>query len=305
MAPNLTGSVCLVTGASKGIGRGVALQLGQAGAKVYITGRTKSDLDSCAVEIENRGGKAVTVVVDHNDDAAVEALFKKISDENNGRLDVCVNNAYAGVGLTRKQAGKEFWHHDPVETWDTVCGVGLRNHYICTNYASRLMVERKDGLIVNISSAGGLWYLFNTAYGTGKAALDKMAHDCGTELKKTNVTMLSLWPGPVNTENVQKAKAEGRSSALFADAESQEFAGMAVVHLAADKNRISKACKIILTADCAHEYGFTDSNGKINGDIKALSMQLTRAGWVKTAAWTPSWIRIPASLLWLSGSKFG
>merc|ERR1712088_1032759 len=146
-------------------------------------------LKECAAEIQKRGGKAIPVSVDHSDDSQVVKLFERIKSENDGKLDVCVNNAYAA---------------DPAEQWDAINGVGLRNHFLCTVYASRMMVERKNGLIVNVSSPGGLRYLFNVAYGVGKAACDRMAADCAYELKEDNVTMVSLWPGPVKTEHVQE-----------------------------------------------------------------------------------------------------
>ena len=145
------------------------------------------------------------MIVDHSNDEQVEALFNRIKTENNGRLDILVNNAYAGVDtiFTSMKNKLKFYDMDPAEQWDTINGVGLRNHFLCTVFASRMMVERKDGLIVNVSSSGGIKYLFNVAYGVGKAAVDRMAADCAIELKGNNVTMVSLWPGPVKTEYVQ------------------------------------------------------------------------------------------------------
>ena len=149
--------------------------------------------------------KGIAVVCDHSKDDQVEALFERIKQENNGRLDVLVNNAYAGVDTIFTGMGNKvkFYETNPAEQWDTINGVGLRNHFLCTVFASRMMVERKNGLIINVSSSGGMRYLFNVAYGVGKAACDRMAADCAIELKKSNVTMVSLWPGPVKTEYVQ------------------------------------------------------------------------------------------------------
>ena len=144
------------------------------------------------------------MAVDHSDDEQVIKLFERIKTENKGRLDVLINNAYAGVEFIGRQSGKKFFVADPAEQWDCINGVGLRNHFLCTVYASRMMVEKKDGLIVNISSPGGLKYLFNVAYGIGKAACDRMAADCAHELKDDNVAMVSLWPGPVKTEYIQQ-----------------------------------------------------------------------------------------------------
>ena len=151
--------------------------------------------------------KGIVVVVDHSKDEQVTALFNQIKTENNGQLDILVNNAYAGVDVIFDPGNNnrsKFYDLDPAQQWDAINGVGLRNHFLCTVYASRLMVERKDGLIVNISSAGGIRYLFNAAYGIGKAAVDRMAADCAIEFKESNITMVSLWPGPVKTEFIQE-----------------------------------------------------------------------------------------------------
>ncbi|OUC46154.1 glycosyltransferase, group 1 family protein, partial [Trichinella nativa] len=171
----LSGRVALVTGASRGIGRGVALQLGEAGATVYIT--------SNEFQVNGRGGKAIAVYCDHSKDEEIKALFQRIEEEQNGQLDILVNNAYSGIKI-----------------WDDINNTGLRNHYICSVYAARLMVPRKSGLIVTISSVGGLRYLFNVPYGVGKAACDRMAVDCAEELKAKNVAYISIWPGAVQTE---------------------------------------------------------------------------------------------------------
>lgn len=119
---------------------------------------------------------------DHSNDASVKELFERIRSEQ-GRLDVLVNNAYAGVDMISRNTGKKFYVADPIEQWDCINSVGLRNHFLCTVYASRIMVPQKDGLIVNISSVGGLTYLFNVAYGIGKAACDRMAADCARYVK--------------------------------------------------------------------------------------------------------------------------
>uniref|UniRef100_A0A8W8JRX3 Dehydrogenase/reductase SDR family member 1 n=1 Tax=Magallana gigas TaxID=29159 RepID=A0A8W8JRX3_MAGGI len=207
---SLSGRVCIVTGASRGIGRGIALQLGEAGATVYITGRklvdsqgdpTAGTLKATASEVESRGGKCIPVQCDHSKDEEIAALFEKVKTEQNGRLDILVNNAYAAVQAISEYMGKPFWEQ-PLSMWDTVNNVGLRNHYMCTVYAAKMMVPRKSGLIVNISSAGGLAYLFNVAYGIGKEACDRMAADCAVELRKHNVAHVSIWPGPVITEHV-------------------------------------------------------------------------------------------------------
>ena len=181
MAPNLIGKVCLVTGASRGIGRGIALQLGQAGATVYVTGRHQPTLEACIQEIKERGAKeaiplqgnknsylfliednnrnfsnfdqetnefpynqAFFSLVDHSNDKEVEQIFTKIAKDQNGQLDLLVNNAYAGVDIINQQMKKPFWRACPYETWDTINGVGLRNHFACTSFASRYIIMCKN-----------------------------------------------------------------------------------------------------------------------------------------------------------------
>ncbi len=209
MNPNLAGHVALVTGASRGVGRGIALQLGQAGATVYLTGRKISDLEKTCQEVRARGAQnAIAVAMDHAKDSDVKDLFDRIKKEQDGRLDILVNNAYAGVHAVVNSAGKMFYECPP-EIWDDINRVGLRNHYMCTVQASRMMVPRRTGLIVNVSSVGGLRYMFNVAYGIGKVACDRMAADCGHELRSSNVTMVSLWPGAVRTEAVEEKFTDG------------------------------------------------------------------------------------------------
>ena len=158
------------------------------------------------------------MIVDHSKDEQVEALFNQINAENDGRLDVLVNNAYAGVDVifNAGQTKAKFYDLNPAEQWDAINGVGLRNHFLCTVYASRLMVKRRNGLIVNISSAGGIRYLFNAAYGVGKAACDRMAADCAIEFKESNIAMVSLWPGPVKTEYIQENVINGGKKTVSA-----------------------------------------------------------------------------------------
>ncbi|QQP40710.1 Dehydrogenase/reductase SDR family member 1, partial [Caligus rogercresseyi] len=173
---------------------GIAVQLGEAGATVYITGRSTEDLKKTGEEIRSRGGQPILVQMDHSKD-----------EEQGGRLDLLVNNAYSGVKVIMENNGRSFWEvPNPVDMWDSINGVGLRNHYICTCYAAKIMQQNKSGLIVNVSSAGGIKYIFNVPYGVGKAACDRMAADCAIELKKHKVTMVSLWPGAVKTEEITR-----------------------------------------------------------------------------------------------------
>jgi len=169
-----------------------------------------------------------------------------------------------------------------------------------------LMVPRKKGLIVIVSSAGGLRYIFNTAYGVGKAACDRMAGDIGHELRKHNITAISLWPGAVKTELLQAKFDSGYQSNmkdLFEDGESAEYAGRAVVHLAADKNQLQKTGKILITGDLGAEYGFTDIDGHQPPGLRSLKQILKMGRWNRTAYFIPAWIRLPGWLIWAMNSK--
>ncbi len=201
-------------------------------------------LEDTANEIKKRGGVCIPCVVDHENDTQISDLFKRIDTEQNGRLDILVNNAYKAVNQIFESSSSKFWELKP-DLWDEVNNVGLRSHYICTVYASRLMVARKQGLIINISSWGGMKYIFNVPYGIGKCAVDRMAADCAVELKSFNVTMVSLYPGAVKTELINSfskthteteeslRKNGGRTfEQIFQDGESPEFSGKIVVALA-------------------------------------------------------------------------
>uniref|UniRef100_A0A0N4ZN28 Short-chain dehydrogenase n=1 Tax=Parastrongyloides trichosuri TaxID=131310 RepID=A0A0N4ZN28_PARTI len=318
---SLRGKVAVVTGASRGIGRGIALQLGEAGAKVYITGRepkkslsnAQSDLPSLAKtakDINERGGEGIIAYVDHSNMDEVKNFFQKVNNENNGQLDILVNNAYGGVTTIVENNGRPFWECDP-EMWDEINNVGLRNHYFASVYGSRLMVKNKQGLIVNISSSGGLKYLFNVPYGVGKAAMDRMASDMATELKPYNISVVSLWPGAVKTELITKAINDnllnfGNDTInhdntsvknIFMDGESIEFAGKCVVALYNDPNKIKKSGKVLLTADLSHEYGFKDIDGREILGIRNISFLLKVAGFNKVAGYIPTFMKIPGSII--------
>lgn len=316
---SLAGKVCLVTGATRGIGKGIALQLGQAGATVYITGRTlkrgpqdKGSLEDTAAEIEQRGGKCIPVVCDHTNDEDIQRLFDRVKTEQSGQLDVLVNNAYSAVTAIGKYMSVPFWEQ-PLSMWDDVNCVGLRNHYLCTVHASRLMVPRKKGLIVNVSSAGGLRYLFNVPYGVGKEACDRMAADCAVELRKHNVAVVSLWPNLVRTELVTEIfeKTAPSASADFTalvskrfnnGAESLEYAGKAVVHLASDSKVMSKSGHILITEDLGSEYGFVDVDGTTPDNMRSISYLLAMKNfWL--ASYIPSWVKMPRWMLHMAGNK--
>ncbi|KAK0393397.1 hypothetical protein QR680_000189 [Steinernema hermaphroditum] len=325
----LEGQVALVTGASRGIGRGIALQLGEAGATVYITGRKPSDsyssqkdglpsLERTAKDIRDRGGDAIFVYCDHSNDEEVKQLFERISRDNERTLDILVNNAFSGIVSIERAAGKKFFECDPT-MWDDINNVGLRNAYICATYAAKMMVPRRSGLIVNISSAGGLQYFFNVAYGVGKytskCAMDRMATDMALDLKNTGVTCVSLWPGMAKTElGIQMVKAgvlpraTGMKQSLLEKSilrgETPEFVGRAVVALANDRNAVKKSGRILITADLASEYGFTDIDGSTPMNMRNVNGALEYFGWPTLASYVPDFVKVPTWALHFGSYKF-
>lgn len=265
----------MVTGASRGIGKGIALELGAAGATVYVTGRSDrpgrlpGTVGETAARIAELGGTGVPVVCDHRDDEATAALFERIGNEH-GRLDVLVNNVYNSPAAAR-WLGRKFWEVPPA-AWDETFEVGVRSHYAAAVYAAPLLLKG-DGLIVNVSSPGSRRYMHNAVYGVAKTALDRMTADFAHDLADTEVTAVSIWPGIVDTELLQMVPADadgnrmvtlpGEGSFDLNQAESPRFAGRAVVALATDPERRKRTGQAWKVADLADDYGFTDVDGRV------------------------------------------
>eukprot|EP00276_Gloeochaete_wittrockiana_P004101 CAMPEP_0184658484 /NCGR_PEP_ID=MMETSP0308-20130426/25564_1 /TAXON_ID=38269 /ORGANISM="Gloeochaete witrockiana, Strain SAG 46.84" /LENGTH=294 /DNA_ID=CAMNT_0027097501 /DNA_START=96 /DNA_END=977 /DNA_ORIENTATION=+ len=288
----LAGKVCLVTGASRGIGKGIALGLGEAGATVYITGRTsKSTSDEfpgtivqTAEEVSSLGGKGIAIECDHKVDDQVQKVFERIVEEQ-GRLDILVNNVFAWDGLF---VGAPFWEQG-IKVWSDVIDVGLRSHYVASCFAAPIMTKQKSGLIVNVSSFGGLnRFIFNVAYGVGKAGVDRLAKDMAHDLYRYNVASISLWPGAVKTERLvrewARLKAVGRKEP-FVLTEYPLFSGRAVAALAADKNIMRKTGDILLTAELAEEYGFRDQDDTQPASMRSMKYILPVILGVKLPKW--------------------
>ncbi|XP_070589519.1 dehydrogenase/reductase SDR family member 1 [Erythrolamprus reginae] len=307
----LLGHVCVVTGASRGIGKGVALQLSEAGATVYITARSKEPLERAAAEVQSRGSKCVPVVCDSTREEDVAALFQRVRQEQGGRLDVLVNSAFSAVDTLSKEIGMPFWETEP-SIWDQINNAGLRGNYFCMVHAARLMVPAGRGLIVIISSPGGLRYMFNVPYGVGKAGCDRLAADSAVELRPFGVACVSLWPGLVRTELiVQQAENVGK---LFKDlperlankAESPEVSGKCVVALASDPRVMRHSGKVVLSPDLARLYRFKDVDGRdvynyvsVREIFNELMPKLSFLFW-----FIPSFITFPKWALALYSSKF-
>ncbi len=259
----LDGAVAIVTGASRGIGKGCALELAAAGATVYLTGRTRHDddgaplpgsLQATVAEIEQLGGRGVAVRCDHADDSDVDALFAHIAADD-GRLDVLVNNAF-GVP-DRMDPRIPFWE-TPVGDWDAMIDVGTRSAYVCTHRAAPLMVGAGSGLVVNISSAGAVRYFHHLAYGIGKAALDRLTKDAARPLAPHGVAIVSLWPYMARTERVLSIPGIDPAAT-----ESPRFVGRGIVALATDPDAQRWSGRSVTTRGLADAYGFTDIDGSL------------------------------------------
>jgi dehydrogenase/reductase SDR family protein 1 len=266
----LNGKVALVTGASRGVGKGVTLGLGEAGATVYVTGRTVEEgqgvgnlpgtIHQTVAEVNRLGGHGVAVACDHRDDEQVKAVFAQIEGAH-GRLDILVNNVWGGYEFFWD--GTEFWTEQgfwtmPLSRWDAMFQAGVRAHYVSSVLAAPLMVARRSGLIVNISFIAAGKDDSGVCYGTAKAADDRMAACMAHDLRAHDVAAVALYPGLVRTESVLRAAAHFDLS----NAESPQFVGRAVAALAADPHIMRKAGQVLFAAELAVEYGFTDIDGR-------------------------------------------
>ncbi|GMI46428.1 hypothetical protein TrCOL_g1224 [Triparma columacea] len=278
--------VAVVTGASRGIGKGISLELSREGYTTYITGQTMSgplSLEQTASEAaEAGGGPVIPVQCDHNDDSQVASLFSRVLDDC-GRLDLLVNNAFSLPSNFEEEGAQSlfnnFWEL-PNDAWDSVHGVGLRSHYVASKEAVPVMMRTRSlhkttPKIFMISSFGGVSYTFNVAYGVAKCAVDRLAKDMAVELKPEGIATASLWPGVVMTENMKKTVESGDWDKFVGisldDAETVSFTGKAVVALANDDDGImTKTGSVQIVAELAEEYGFTDEGGKQPLSIRSL-----------------------------------
>lgn len=277
---NLKGKIAIVTGASRGVGRGIALGLGEAGATVYVTGREKrgfplpeflnqSTLADTAAAITQLGGVGIVHYCDHSDDEAVNDLFERVKKEQ-GRLDILVNNAWGGGihAMADYFFNTPFWEQ-PVVLWDDHYQVGVRSNYVAGKYAAEQMVKQSSGLIVNISFYGGQRYFNNVAYGVCKATVDRMSADMAHELKPYGVTVISLYPGNVSTEGMIEL-AKYNEAVELSKMESPQFVGRCIAALAQDEQRLCETGKILITAELANKYGVTDVNGSHPESLRTL-----------------------------------
>ena len=257
----MNGKIALVTGSSRGIGRGIARALGEQGATVYVTGRTAGDgeltVDATARLVDDAGGHGIAVQVDHGDDDQIAALVSRIDDEQ-GRLDVLVNNVYKIPDQPAWTGG--FWEH-PLSIWDDQVGIGLRAHYVASWHAAPLLLKAAPGsAILNVSSPGGQSYHFSSSYGAGKAGLDRLTADMAIELRDHGVAAVVLYPGSVATE-FAAGWAERRGTNLD-DAQTPYLVGAAAARLLCAPDLMERSGTIQWVEDLAEEFDLVDEHGR-------------------------------------------
>ncbi len=272
----LAGKVALVAGATRGAGRAIAVALGAAGATVYCTGRTtrnhtsdigrRETIDETAEIITHAGGIGIAVQVDHSQEAAVKALVERIADEQQGQLDVLVNDIWGGENLS--EWGKPFWEQS-IEKGLLLLQRAVFTHIITSRYAVPLMVARERGLVIEITDGDSDNYRGNLVYDLAKASVIRLAMGMASELKPKGITAVALTPGFLRSEQMLDhfgvTEANWRDAIVkdpyFAGSETPYFIGQAVVALASDPQVMTKSGKALATWHLAQEYGFRDADG--------------------------------------------
>ncbi len=269
---NLTGKVAVVTGSSRGIGRGVALALAEQGATVYVTGRTVNPGDyylpgtvgetaaECTKRGKTEGGKGIAVACDHGDDAAVAALFHQVKREQ-GRLDILVNNAFTLSEDLLEPLG--FWQKplSNLEMWD----VGVRSNFVAAWHAAQIMAPQGSGLMISISGYASVTYTYGVLFGSAKTMVDRMTRDMAIELKPYNVASIALWQGLTLTEkaryNLDRQKDKMTTSITGQKGSSVEHPGRVIAAMAVDPKIMARSGATYITAEIADDYGVTDIDG--------------------------------------------
>jgi NAD(P)-dependent dehydrogenase (short-subunit alcohol dehydrogenase family) len=282
----LDNCVAVVTGASRGAGKGVAIELGAAGATVYVTGRsTRSQpaagytkiltlsgmdrvpgtIEDTADEVTRAGGRGIPVRCDHTVDDDVASLFDRVQREQ-GRLDLLVNNAWGGHETFDGVFDAPFWEH-PLGHWESMFNHGVRNHVIASRWAAPMLIARQKGLIVTTTFWDRHQYLRgNLLYDLAKASMTRLAFAMAEELRPQGVASVAVSPGWMRTEFVlaghKTDEAHWHERPALARTESPRYLGRAVAALAADRNIANKSGRVLRVGDLAQEYGFTDVDGR-------------------------------------------
>jgi NAD(P)-dependent dehydrogenase (short-subunit alcohol dehydrogenase family) len=262
VAQQLQGRIAVVTGASRGAGRGIARVLGEAGAIVYVTGRSvrgepttlnrPGTIDDAADEVTARGGIGIPIRVDHTEDAQVQALFERVQREQ-GRLDILVNNAWGGYELS-PDPELPFWEIE-LRHWDLMFDAGVRAQMTGTYFAAPLILKQRHGLIVNTTWVLGRYH-GHAFYEVAKTASHRLVASMADDLRPYGITIIALSPGFMRGERMNLPPERA------AMAESTEYVGRAVRALATDTHVMEKSGKLLTVIDVAREYGFTDVDGR-------------------------------------------
>lgn len=265
---SLSGKVAIVTGATRGIGKGIACALAEQGATVYVTGRTVTagehplpgTLAETVEQVNARGGKGIAAQMDLASDDQIAAVFERIAQEQ-GRLDILVNNAMAIPEAMTQRNG--FWEK-PLSAWE-IWDTGARAAFVCAWHAAKIMVPQGSGLIAALSGYVGVTYTYDVIFGTTKTATDRMMRDMAKELEGTGVSALSLWQGFTYTERAQEnlKTVPGMAQQLNSSVgSSPEFPGRVIAALASDPQVSAKSGGTFINAELAAEYGLTDTDGR-------------------------------------------
>jgi NAD(P)-dependent dehydrogenase (short-subunit alcohol dehydrogenase family) len=283
----LTSCVAVVTGASRGAGRGIAVELGAAGATVYVTGRSTRDasapgysqllelsklaglpgnIDETAEEVSRMGGRGIAVRCDHTSEQDVTALFQRVQQEQ-GRLDLLVNNAWGGHETFDGVFQAPFWER-PMGHWASMFDHGVRNHLLASRLAAPMFVAQGSGLIVTTTFWDRDRYMSgNLFYDLAKAAMTRLAFGMAQELRPHGVGSVAVSPGWMRTEFVlaghQTDETHWHERPALARTESPRYLGRAVAALAADPQVMARSGQVLRVGDLAREYGFTDVDGRL------------------------------------------
>lgn len=267
----LKGKVALVTGGSRGAGRGIAVELGKAGATVYVTGRSvdggstnnwPGTIHETVSQIEASGGKGIAVRCDHTNDSDTKSVIDRIRKEE-GKLDILINNVWGGNELSIEE--RPFWEL-PIEHWDTMFTAGVRAQIATNHFAIPLLRETKHGLILHTTFWDEYKYTGNFYYDLAKHALTRMAYGLSIELKREHIAVIALSPGFMRTELVLKAfqtdEDHWHEVKELTKTETPHYIGRAVVALASDPQVMKRSGQVLRVGDLAKEYQFTDIDGK-------------------------------------------
>lgn len=279
--------IAVVTGASRGAGRGCAIELGAAGATVYVTGRSRRDqpapgygqiqalsklaqvpgsIDETAEEVTRAGGSGIAVACDHTDEEQVRALFERVQQER-GRLDLLVNNAWGGHETFDGVFQAPFWER-PMVHWEAMFGRGVRNHLLSSRLAAPMLVRQGRGLIVTTTFWDRDRFMHgNLFYDLAKASMTRLAFGMAQELRPHGVASVAVSPGWMRTEFVlaghQTDEAHWHERPALARTESPRYLGRAVVALAGDPQVLERSGQVLRVGDLARHYGFTDIDGRV------------------------------------------